>query len=182
MTLSGTAEVNLDFRQIAAPFSELADVVDPLVLRTLDSWTWGDGAGAVNTFWHDQRTLAPQAEETLNLWDYALIDNASGRGIRFTKIRLVYIRVVNYPVIGRAADEMGISEAVAFAWAGPFGGVPGSPGFRLVYPSYLLVMRDDEDGWTVDSDFYRFTIRNDRAGGQTDIVYNIVLVGVGTLQ
>lgn len=181
MSLSGSAEVTLKFRQSAMPFSELAAVNDSLLLRTLDPFTWGDGAGQVNIFWHDQRTLAPQTEETLSLWGYSLIDNASGRGIQFTKVRLVYIRVVDYPLSGRATDDFGISEATTFPWAGPFGGVPGSPGFRLVYPSYLLVMRDDVSAWVVDSAFYRFTLRNDRLVGQTNIVYKIVIIGVGTL-
>lgn len=171
MSLDGSVNLLLKFDQVDAELThsaQLAQVVDLLSLSIADGLAFGTGAGQINAFWHDTRTLdggGPGSSETLDLYD-SLIDGASGETITFTEIKLFFVRC-NSPI-----DNIKMTFDIVDGW-------------KTLFDSTVILRLGDVFLW------YNFGLSGAGIGaGNSDVTflntgvetgtYDIIVVGVGT--
>lgn len=134
-----------------------------------ESLTSGQDANEADTVWHDERTLASGASETLDLEN--LIWDLLGNTVYQTLSRVKAILIVNEST----ADSLRVGNAASNAWVGPFGAAAHTV---EVPPDSPLLLVNLQDGWQVNATSSDLKIANTGAGS---ITYQIVILGVGPL-
>lgn len=148
---------------------DLADTRSPLVKKYTATLADGAGAGQANVVFHDRRTLAPSANEDLDLNGATLLD-PTGVAVALLRVKALIISAaaanVNNVVVGAAA---------ATQWAtvlNTTGTVTLRPGATFAYFAGQL----DATAAAVvagASDLLRVT----NSAGGTPVDYEIILIG-----
>ncbi len=153
-------------------FSEtlsLSTVVDNAALDYEDSLTDGDGSDEANLLWHDQRTVASEASDDLDLT--ALTTSLFGGELAMNFAQVKAILVINTsPTTGDVLELGGAANAFAPPFAGDADAV------ATIGPNSPLLLANKKDGWNVTpgtGDILR--IHNP---GPNDVTYQIAIVGV----
>lgn len=140
---------------------------DPVAKDYTQNLSNGTGANQASQQWHDQRTLAASASETLDL--AGVLTNAFGQTVTFAKIKAMIIHAApantNDVLVGGAASN---------AWLGWVGDVTDivkvKPGGTLIW-----VAPDVNGGAVVSGTGDILKVANSSSG--TGIVYDIILIG-----
>lgn len=128
----------------------------------------GTGSGAANQMFHDERTLATTATDSLDL--AGGLTNPLGATITFSKIKLMIVAIVSPD--GTKALRIGPNNT-ANAWQGWFGGT-GANVYETVYD--MVARWDFYGSWTsVTAGTGDLLIINNPSAGS--VTYNILLVG-----
>ena len=151
---------------------ELGD--DPaynLVVNQVENFTTGTAANQAQVLFTDQRTLAANATENLDLAG-GLVD-AFGRTITFTAIKGIYIK---------AADENINDVLVGGAASAPFLAVFGSATDKLAIKpgGTVLIMDPGAAGYAVGAGTADL-LKVANSAGTTGVTYDIVIWGEGTV-
>lgn len=145
---------------------DLATALDRLEKNYSLALTDGTGANQAKNHWHDQRTLAASASESLDL--AGGLTNLLGEVLTFTKIKAIFIFAAtantnNVEVGGAAANAFPLFKDATDIYPAPPGGI-----FLVTFP--------DANGKAVTAgtgDLLK--IANSGAG--TGVTYDIVIVG-----
>jgi len=147
----------------ASDFNTLKDEVVLSRGVTLDN---GTGANQADTVFHDNRTLADGADETLDLHDGTLTD-AFGDAITIDEMKLIYVKNnssdASLLVGGAAATQMGLFADVTDILTLPPGGeflftAPGSAGVDISTNADLKIAHNGT--------------------GTSSLTYDIIVIGV----
>lgn len=147
---------------------ELSRLVDYLNLSRGVTFSEGEGANQINMVWHDQRSLADGANETLDFHDGSLT-NKVGVSITMDKIKALYIKnnssEASLIIGGAVANQLGLFADGADKLVLPPGGelpfiAPGASGVDCSSNSDLKLEHDGT--------------------GSSELVYDIVVFGVDT--
>ncbi len=146
---------------------DLSDLQDPLVKALTTTFAFGTAANQANLMYHDQRSLAADQAETLDL---QAVDNpwgGAGSKLNFAKVKVLLLYNAS-----TTAAVMKVGALGATAFNGPLGG--DTETYTLVAGEYWLAVNSGA-GWTVD-------------GGAKDIkvletatlalIYDIVVIGL----
>ena len=88
--LTGRTGVKVDLKNVKA--LDLNEVLDELGIDCSIKWTYGTGANQVNVLFHDKRTVAQGASETLDLNGGATLKDAFGDALTMDAIKFLYIK------------------------------------------------------------------------------------------
>ena len=106
-----TANSNILFNITHTKTVDLTELRDALAITRGVAFANGTGANQVNTVWHDRRTLADGANETLDVNNGTLAD-AFGDTVVLKKLKLLYLKNnsadANLLVGGAAATQLGL--------------------------------------------------------------------------
>lgn len=177
MSLTGRVNLTIDVQQREALRSELAEVVDPLLMQIVETLAFGGNGGQANVFWHHRYALTLGEVVDLPL-SGGLTDPSSGLTIDFDWVALLYVRVLHgtanllYRVmVGPAPTQGWRSWIEPETPADHYVVLPhGDPGGVL-----LLYSPKVQYGTAVGS---TNTLRLTNAGPAVDV--DVVLVGRGT--
>lgn len=147
---------------------DLSTPTDALLIDASTTFANGTGAGQVNMWWHDTRSLAGSASENLDL--AGSLVNAFGTTITFTSIKAIYIKAA---AANNAANNVNVSRGssngfVLFLLA--------SDGFALPPGAFALLVNPNADGWVVTASSGDILTITNSAGTNT-VSYDIVIVG-----
>jgi hypothetical protein len=163
--VNGNLDVKLLLNYVAS--LDLSSPTDLLGYSKRISFAPGTGANQASLLWHDQRTLAASATETLDL-SGSLLD-AFGVAVAFTKVRaiLVYAAAAN-------TNDVVVGGAAATQWAAPFGDVTDKVNVK---PGGLfLLTAPDANGMAVANGATdSLKIANGSSG--TGVTYDILIIG-----
>lgn len=112
---------------------DLAATLDELKISSGIDWTFGTGANQVNLLWHDKRTLADGANETIAIYSGATEKNAFGDLLTMEAIKFLYIKnksadatlkilgtaVTAIPICSDPSDIIEIPPGGMFLWTCP---------------------------------------------------------------
>lgn len=168
MAVTGSASLTISATQTST--RDLGSASDAASLTASLSLIAGaSGAGAVDRVFSDTRTLAPSANEDLDLVGAALLD-AFGAAAAFAKVKAIAIKAApantNNVVVGAAASN---------AWTG----LLNSTGTITLRPGAVFtafVGSTDTVGWATvaaTGDLLRVT----NSAGTTSVDYSIVILG-----
>jgi hypothetical protein len=144
----------------------LATLSDPVALSRQIALTDGDGANEADTLFHDQRTLADGANETLDLHDGSLAD-AFGDAVTLDILKVLYIKNnsadANLLIGGAAAAQLGLFADTSDVLKLPPGGqillsAPDAAGIDCSTNAALKIAHDGT--------------------GSSSLTYDIIAVGV----
>ena len=90
MSLSGKVNVLLNLTHTKA--LDLDTLQDIIAETRGAAFTSGTGANQADIIFHDRRTLADNANETLNLYDSGSLLDAFGDAVAITRIKALYIK------------------------------------------------------------------------------------------
>ena len=128
--------------------------------------TDGTGANQADTLWHDQRTLADGANETIDVHDGSLSD-AFGTAVTLDKLKMICIKNgssdADLEIGGAAATQLGLFADGTDILNLPPGGIfvysaPGSAGLDCSTNSDLKLTHDGT--------------------GESTLTYDIIVVGI----
>ncbi|MFB0523915.1 MAG: hypothetical protein ACETVZ_00115 [Phycisphaerae bacterium] len=88
--LTGRTSVVIDLKNIKA--LDLNEVLDELGIDSGIKWTFGTGANQANILFHDKRTIAQSASETLDLYASGSLKDAFGDALTMAAIKFLYIK------------------------------------------------------------------------------------------
>lgn len=127
----------------------------------------GEGANAIESIWHDQRTLSASASENLDL--AGGLTDAYGDAITFNKIKLLLV----YAAAGNTNNVL-VGGAASAQWVGWVG---DATDVVIVRPGGLLLLTaPDATGMPVvatTGDLLKVA----NSAGSTSVTYDIVLLG-----
>lgn len=164
--MSLEAKLNLLIALTNTKALDLSTVRDAVNLTRGVSLTAGTGANQADALFHDNRTLADAANETLDLHDGSLF-NEFGDTVTFNILKALYIKNNSLDanlIIGAAATvQLGILVGATDTLKIPPGGeflftAPGSAGVNTVTNSKLKIAHDGT--------------------GTSNLTYDIIIVGV----
>lgn len=164
MTLSGRMTMSIVVTDDNT--DELSRLVDYLNLSRGVTFSEGEGANQFNMAFHDQRSLADGANETLDFHDGSLT-NKVGVSITMDKIKALYIKNTSTEasliIGGAAANQLGLFADGSDKLVLPPGGeklfiAPGASGVDCSSNSDLKLEHDGT--------------------GSSELVYDIVVFGV----
>ena len=142
--------------------SNIADVLGDTGYRYNQALADGTGSGKAQAHWHDQRTLAQGADETLDL--SALVGPFGSAD--FSKVKAILIRVVT----ATANVELTVGPAAATAF---------DEIFATLGPNGILPAFNPVDGWAVVTDTNDLLkLANTGTGSLT---YDIIVIGEGAI-
>jgi hypothetical protein len=108
--LSGATAISIAMKLTAN--ADLNDTEDKLSLSRGVQWTYGTGANQVNVMWHDQRTLADEGTETINVYDGGTEKDAFGNLLTMTALKFLYIKNnsadASLRILGGTSADIGI--------------------------------------------------------------------------
>lgn len=137
---------------------------------TLADLANGTGANAVNTIWHDQRTLLTTVSENIDVFDFGGgTPSPLGTAISNAKVAVVLIQNTH------ATDALTIGgEGSAAAWNSPFG---ASDTAKMTIPAggTLLLVAPSAAGYAV-ADASNHLLKIDNPGANS-VIYKIVILG-----
>jgi hypothetical protein len=164
--MSLTAKLNLLLNLEHTKALDLNTLRDAMNLTRGVSLTNGTGANQADSLFHDVRTLADAANETLDLHDGTLV-NGFGDTVTLNKLKGIYIKNnsldANLLIGGAATVQLGIFNDVTDVLKLPPGGdffmtAPGSAGVDVTTNSKLKIAHDGT--------------------GTSSLTYDIIVVGV----
>lgn len=168
VSISGAVERGLD----------LSTPQDSLSVQKLLSYAFGTGAGKANQLFHDRRSLAGGASETLDL--SGVLTNSMGGTVDFANVKCIIVfNRSNEALTPHAATdaEIAIGGAAADEFLGPFqaaGDAIGIPAGGM-----FCIACNDAGGWAVvndyTGDFDLLKITN--LDGADEALFDIVIVG-----
>ena len=164
--MSLAATIKLLMRLTHTKAVDLSTLSDPLSLSRGVELTNGTGANQADTVWHDTRTLADGANETLDLHDGSLTD-VFGDAVTIDELKVLYIKNnstdANLLIGGAAATQLGLYNDV-------------SDILKLRPGGEFLVTAPDAAGIdiTTNSDL---KIAHDGTG-TSSLTYDIIAIGV----
>ena len=88
--LTGRTSVVIDLKNVKA--LDLNEVLDELGIDCGIKWSFGTGAKQANVLFHDKRTIAQGASETLDLNSGATLKDAFGDPLTMEAIKFLYIK------------------------------------------------------------------------------------------
>lgn len=88
--LTGKSSVVIDLKNIKA--LDMNEILDELGIDSSIKWSFGAGVKAANVLFHDKRTIAQGANETLDLNGGGTLKDAFGDALTMDAIKLLYIR------------------------------------------------------------------------------------------
>lgn len=149
---------------------DLASATDALQQTFNDAFTNGTGADKAQVQWHDQRSLASGATESLDL--AGSLTSAFGV-VTFTKVKWLIIRVVT--------ETTGYKLGVGGAAANQFiNWVADSSDIVYIGAGGMLVLSSPVDGFAVTAGTGDILKIANAAGGDT-ITYDIIVIGEGSV-
>ena len=164
--MSLTAKLNLLLNIEHTKAMDLNTLRDAMNLTRGVSLANGSGANQADAVFHDTRTLADAATETLDVHDGTLV-NAFGDTLTLTKLKAIYIKNnsadANLLIGGAVATQLGLFNDVSDVLKLPPGGdffmtAPGSAGIDVSTNSDLKIAHDGT--------------------GMSSLTYDIIIVGV----
>jgi hypothetical protein len=164
--MSLTAKLNLLLNIEHTKTMDLNTLRDAMNLTRGVSLANGTGANQADAVFHDTRTLADAATETLDVHDGTLV-NAFGDTLTLNKLKAIYIKNnsadANLLIGGAAATQLGIFADPTDILKLPPGGdffmtAPGSAGIDVSTNSDLKIAHDGT--------------------GTSSLTYDIIVVGV----
>lgn len=161
-----TASISMRVNAVLSgtPTYDDASIIDPLTLLLATAFTDGVGANQCNQHWHDRRTLAGGASETLDL--SGSLTQFQGTTVTLSRIKVLYIyNRSTTKVLTIDPDPAGVDGWTAFI----------TDNLVLRPGGAILATAPDATGWTVaggTNDKLRIT--ND-AGDSCD--YDIYVAG-----
>lgn len=130
------------------------------------SFADGTGADQADTLWQDSRTLADDANETLNLHDGTLIDSF-GDAVTLNILKALYVR-------NTSTDAILLIGGVDVNCVGLF--VDPNGVFKLRPGGDLFISAPDINGIDVTGD-PNLRMEHDGAG-DSNMIYDVIIVGV----
>jgi len=171
MALSGTAKFGIRITINNTKALDLDTAKDYLDLDLGASFTNGEGANNANVLFHDTRTLADGADDTLDLHtgtdDAGNIVDAFGDAVTIDKLKALYIKNsstdANLLIGGAAATQLGLFNDVSDIAKLPPGGeflfiAPDATGIDISTNECLKIAHDGT--------------------GESALTYDIVVLGV----
>ena len=164
--MSLTAKINIILNIVHETSLDLNTPKDSISLTRGKAFTNGTGANQCDTIFHDNRTLADGANETLVFNDSSLTD-AFGAGVAIDEFKALYIKNnstdANLEVGGAAATQIGLfkdtSDILVIKPGGEFLYIaPDASGLDVTTNSSLKVAHDGT--------------------GSSSLTYDIIAVGV----
>jgi hypothetical protein len=143
---------------------------DPLVYNLSQGIATGTGAGQANKLWHDTRTLAAGANESINVYSFGGAVSGVGTAFALTKVFALFIRNK-----ANTATSLTIGgEGSANAWVSWCGG----NGHTVTIPpgGCLLLIAPDATGFVVgnaNNNLLKIT----NADGANPVTYDIIVIG-----
>ena len=163
-----TAQLLLKLSATGSKALDLDTATDPLAVDYSQLFSSGTGANQASNLFHDSRTLAASASETLDL--AGVLANAFGVTLTFTKIKALIVHAAS----GNTNDVV-VGGAATNAWVGMFSDatdkVTVKPGGTLVW-----IAPDANGGAVVASTGDSLQVANGGAG--TGVTYDIIVIGV----
>lgn len=163
-TLEVTLNMRVDARQVNA--LDLNSVIDALNKDFSQVLANGTGVNQANRMWHDQRTLAASATESLDL--AGVLTDAFGNVLTFTRIRALIIRA-----LATNTNNVNVARPAV-------NGVPlflaASDGIGLRPGGVLILTAPDAAGVAVTAgtgDLLEVT----NSGAGSSVVYDIIVLG-----
>lgn len=165
-SLTGTLKVIFDFTNLAT--SDLSTLKDTLLHEIRLALTSGTSANQIDKIWHDRRTLAGGANETLDL--IGSLTDAFGVTASFAKVKaiLIYNRTTTtgvFLLVGGAASN---------AWAG--GMLVDASDKAKVGPGGFLAWASPVDGYAAAAGSTD-NLKIENGHGSTAAEYDIIIIG-----
>jgi len=88
--LTGKTSIIIDLKNIKD--LDLNKVLDELGIDTGIKWTFGTGINQANVLFHDKRTIAQGASETLDLYESGTLKDAFGDALTMEAIKFLYVK------------------------------------------------------------------------------------------
>lgn len=151
---------------------------DSLSVSKALAFAFGTGAGKANQIFHDRRTLAGGASETLDL--SGVLVNPLGGTVTFAKVKAIILLNRSDEALGAhtATDaEVALGGAAADEFVGPFqtaGDAIGVPAGGVFF-----IATRDAAGWAVVNDYTGDAdlIKVTNLDGVDQALYDIILIG-----
>lgn len=156
------AKLTWNFQEVL----DLSTLQDSMSLEYKKSLADGTAVNLADKIWHDKRTLAAGANETLDL--NALVTSIFGSNVTINLVKVKALFIVN--VLTVAAEDLVVGAAASTPFLGPLGGT--TPTQRCEADSYLAWV-NRVDGWST-SGANNLKIAN---AGAASNEYRIVIVG-----
>lgn len=129
--LTGKTNIVIDLKNIKA--LDLNEVLDELGIDTGFKWTYGTGANQAQVLFHDKRTIAQAASETLDLYASGTLKDAFGDALTMEAIKFLYIKntsvdltvsvfggaALDLLIMGGTTDSQELPPGGWLAWACP---------------------------------------------------------------
>lgn len=162
-----TTDVSFALRWSFVAGLNLGNVIDSNRLSYSETLANGSGSSQAQKVWHDERTLAAGATETLDL--NALTNSAFGGTVTVNFSTVKFLAIV---VTTASTGYLQIGGAASNEWYAPF----AAAGDKVkVGPDSLLVLSEKVSGWTVtNGSADSLKIDNPSA---VSVTYRIVIVG-----
>ena len=144
----GIFQILLNLREETA--LDLSNTIDQVNMTRGKNFGNGTGANQADTIWHDNRTLADGADETLDIFDGSLT-KADGVALTMSKLKGIYIRNnstdANLEIGGAAATQLGLFADVSDILSLPPGGdflmtAPDANGIDCTTNAHLKIAHD----------------------------------------
>lgn len=71
---------------------DLSTLKDAIAISELINWSWGTGANQINALFHDSRSLADGANETLDLYASGALLDPFGDALTLEALKFLYIK------------------------------------------------------------------------------------------
>lgn len=167
MSLSGTIKASINLNDLGAPDFDDSTLVDPLSYAISQVFSDGVGANQVNYLWHDRRTLAGSANESLDL------ANASNTLVNYRNEALNLARVKLLVIKNRSASNSLQFGPPANGWITFINTV----GTELILPpgGAIMAYAPTATGWAVTAGTGDLLFVENLGGTDTD--YDIIIAG-----
>ena len=129
------------------------------------TFAFGTGANQINTFYRAARTLAPSANEDLDL--SGVLTDDYGAVITFTEVKALFIQNTS------AVDTLTVGAAASNALSTLFGATTHT--LKIPPASWILICSSDATGYGVTAGTADLLRIANGAGGST--TYNILIAG-----
>lgn len=165
-SLAGTIRTIIDLKHVGT--SDLSTLTDTALHEVKLALTAGTSADQIDTLWHDRRTLAGGANETLDL--IGSLTNAFGAAASFAKVKaiLIYNRTETtgvFLLVGGAASN---------AWAG--GMLVDASDKIKIGPGGLNLWASPVDGYAAAAGSTD-NLKIENGHGSTAAEYDIFIIG-----
>ncbi len=164
--MSLSAKLNLLLNIVHTKTLDLDTARDAINLSRGVSLENGTGANQANSIWHDNRTLADAANETIDLHDGSLL-NAFGDALVLTKLKAIYIK-------NNSVDACLLIGAAATVQLGLFNVVTD---VLKLQPGGELFITAPNDTGIVTTTNSKLKLAHDGTG-TSNLTYDIIVVGV----
>lgn len=169
MATTYTGKIGLSLLSVLRDDLDLADPADIVQKTWQIAFTDGAGANQGNQQWHDRRTVATSATDTLDL--NGSLTNQYGTTVSFARVKLLLV----YNETG--GGQLQLRPGASNAWANLFPGLGGT-GHYINSPGIVMHYAGDATGWAVSAG--SDTIRLVNQSGSLTATYNILIVGSTT--